>query len=161
MTVTENEPNSSQSKQHIIEFENISKYFGGVRALHQVSFGVSPGEIHALVGENGAGKSTLIRVCGGVFAPDGGVIRFDGQEVGFGNVEESLQAGISIVHQEIPICPHLTAAENIFLGRDLPRRRRLIDWKEVNRRTRALFDELHVDIDPKALDAVSSKRRWS
>ncbi|HSM56181.1 MAG TPA: sugar ABC transporter ATP-binding protein [Candidatus Sulfomarinibacteraceae bacterium] len=141
----------TKNEQNIIQFENISKYFGGVRALHEVSFGIPRGEIHALVGENGAGKSTLIRICGGVFPPDGGTIYFDGQETSFSAVEESMQTGISIVHQEIPICPHLTAAENIFLGRNLPRRRGLIDWKEVNRRTRALFDELHVDIEPTAL----------
>ncbi|MFW5940920.1 MAG: sugar ABC transporter ATP-binding protein [Chloroflexota bacterium] len=149
--MTKNRPSNGQSSPHIIEFENISKYFGGVRALHEVSFGIPRGEIHALVGENGAGKSTLIRICGGVFPPDGGKIYFDGQETDFGNVEESMQTGISIVHQEIPICPHLTAAENIFLGRRLPRRRGLIDWQEVNRRTRALFDELHVDISPTTL----------
>lgn len=148
--MSKNQRSDRQSIPHIIEFEGISKYFGGVRALHEVSFGIPRGEIHALVGENGAGKSTLIRVCGGVFPADGGQIRFQGREARFANVEESLRAGISIVHQEIPICPHLTAAENIFLGRDLPRRRGLIDWKEVNRRTRALFDELHVNIEPTA-----------
>lgn len=132
----------------IIEFNRISKRFGGVQALNNVSFSVGRGEIHALVGENGAGKSTLIRICGGVHPPDKGTLRFDGAEVVFHSVDAARNAGISIVHQEIPVCPHLTATENIFLGRPLPGRGALIDWDEANRRARALFDRLQVDIDP-------------
>ncbi|MCO6449527.1 MAG: sugar ABC transporter ATP-binding protein [Caldilineales bacterium] len=135
----------------IITFEGISKRFGGVQALDQVSFSVPPGEIHALVGENGAGKSTLIRICGGVYGPDAGRMFFRGEEVEFNSVQESRDAGISIVHQEIPIAPHLTAAENIFLGRPLPQKNKLIDWKEVNRLTQALFDRLQVKIKPTAV----------
>ena len=132
----------------IIEFNSITKRFGGVQALDKVSFAIPRGEIHALVGENGAGKSTLIRICGGVFPADDGYIRLKSQEVSFRSVLDSRQAGISIVHQEIPVCPHLTAAENIFLGQPLPRRGGLIDWGEVNRRTRALFDRLDGNISP-------------
>jgi len=132
----------------IIEFDGISKTFGGVHALSNVTFAVSRGEVHALVGENGAGKSTLIRICGGVFPPDAGKIRFDGQEVSFNDPLESRSAGISIVHQEILVCPHLTAAENIFLGQPLPRSGGMIDWGEVKRRAKKLFDELEVDVRP-------------
>lgn len=132
----------------IIEFKGISKRFGGVQALNDVSFGVTRGQIHALVGENGAGKSTLIRICGGVYAPDSGSLHLSDAQVTFRSVEASRDAGISIVHQEIPICPQLTATENIFLGRPLPKRGALIDWGEANRRARALFDRLHVDINP-------------
>lgn len=135
----------------IIEFKDISKNFGGVQALRNVNFAVPQGEIHALVGENGAGKSTLIRICGGVYAPSSGGLRFDGRGVNIRNVHESRAAGISIVHQEIPICPHLTAAENIFLGHPLPRKYGLVDWNQVNGRARALFDQLQVDINPKAV----------
>src|SRR5262245_61007102 len=110
----------------IIEFDNISKSFGGVHALNAVSFAIPRGEIHALVGENGAGKSTLIRICGGVIQPETGKMNFDGAEVHFNNPLESKRAGISIVHQEIPVCPQLTAAENIFLGDPLPKRAGLI-----------------------------------
>jgi len=141
--------NTSQTS--IIEFDHISKNFGGVQALRDVSFAIPRGEIHALVGENGAGKSTLIRICGGVFQPDGGSIRFDGQEVRFRNVQESRNAGIRIVHQEIPICQDLTAAENIFMGHPLPKQRGLIDWNELNRRTHTLFNQLQVDINPTTL----------
>ena len=104
----------------IIEFDGVSKRFGGVRALQGVSFAVSGGEVHALVGENGSGKSTLIRICGGVFPPDEGTVRFDGREVSFADPLASRGAGISVVHQEIPICPDLTAAQNVLLGHDLP-----------------------------------------
>src|SRR5829696_7008359 len=130
----------------IIEFDNVSKRFGGVRALQGVSFAVPVGEVHALVGENGSGKSTLIRVCGGVFAPDDGVVRFEGREVTFANPLASRAAGISVVHQEILICPDLTAAQNVLLGHELPKRSGLIDWGEVNRRAEAVFSQLGVDI---------------
>ncbi len=132
----------------VIEFRGVVKRFGGTQALDNVSFAVRRGEVHALVGENGAGKSTLIKICGGVFQPDSGQIRFDSREIRFVSPLESRNAGISIVHQEIPICGHLTAAENIFLGESLPKRSGLIQWAEVNERSRALFDRLHADIRP-------------
>ena len=135
----------------IIEFDGVSKRFGGVRALQGVSFAVPGGEVHALVGENGSGKSTLIRICGGVFPPDEGTVRFEGREVSFANPLASRAAGISVVHQEIPICPDLTAAQNVLLGHDLPKRGGLIDWGEVNRRAEAVFAQLGVDIRPSAL----------
>src|SRR5208283_5580450 len=98
--------------------------------------------------ENGAGKSTLIKICGGVFHADSGEVRFDGPQVRFNDTLESRSAGISIVHQEIPICGHLTAAENIFLGESLPKWAGLIQWAEVNKRSRAVFDRLEADIQP-------------
>jgi ribose transport system ATP-binding protein len=137
-----------EDPEAIIEFRGIVKRFGGTLALDTVSFGIQRGEVHALVGENGAGKSTLIRICGGVFQPDAGQLRYDGRETRFNSTLESRKAGISIVHQEIPICNHLTAAENIFLGESLPRRGGLIHWAEVNKRSRALFERLEADIRP-------------
>jgi rhamnose transport system ATP-binding protein len=135
----------------IIEFAGVSKRFGGVRALQGVSFAVPGGEVHALVGENGSGKSTLIRICGGVFPPDEGTVRFEGHDVAFANPLASRAAGISVVHQEILICPDLTAAQNVLLGHDLLKRGGLIDWREVNRRAEAVFAQLGVDIRPSAL----------
>ncbi|MFQ3568323.1 MAG: sugar ABC transporter ATP-binding protein [Aggregatilineales bacterium] len=136
---------------NIIEFQGISKRFDEVQALRDVTFGVPKGGVHALVGENGAGKSTLIRICGGVMPPDSGTILFEGKPVQFRSAQESRAANISIVHQEIPICPHLTAAENIFLGRPLPRKFGLVNPREINNQVRALFERLQVDIDPTAL----------
>lgn len=135
----------------MIEFQGISKRYGGVRALTDVSFAVTPGEVHALVGENGSGKSTLIRICGGVFPPDEGTVRFAGRPVTFANPLQSRAAGISVVHQEIPVCPDLTAAQNVFLGRVLPRRGPWVDWQELNRQAEALFARLGVDVRPTAL----------
>ncbi len=132
----------------VIAFEGVSKRFGGVRALQGVSFAVPRGEIHALVGENGSGKSTLIRIAGGVFPPDEGTVLLAGEAVAFSNPLASRLAGISVVHQEIPICPDLTAAQNVLLGRDLPKRGRLVDWGAVNREAAAIFAELGVDIPP-------------
>ena len=131
-----------------LEFRNVSKAFGGVRALRDVSFAAPRGEIHALVGENGAGKSTLIRICGGLFAPDSGTVTLDGREFAVADAHASRAAGVAIVHQEIPICRDLTAAENVFLGQDLPRRGGLIDWRALNQRAARLFETLRADIHP-------------
>jgi ABC-type sugar transport system ATPase subunit len=132
----------------IIEFVGITKRFGGITALEDVTFSVAAGEVHALVGENGAGKSTLIRICGGILQPDAGQMKLSGQMVRFPNALESRRAGIGIVHQEIPMCPHLTAAENVFLGYPLPKTVGMIRWDIVRRRAQALFDELQVEIRP-------------
>jgi rhamnose transport system ATP-binding protein len=132
----------------ILEFRGVTKTFGGVRALRDVSFVVPRGEIHALVGENGAGKSTLIRICGGSLSPDSGTVLLGGQSLRVRSAHDSQAAGISIVHQEIPICRDLTAAENVFLGQDLPRRAGLIDWREVNDRAARLFARLRAEIHP-------------
>src|SRR6202034_3040546 len=94
----------------ILEFRAVSKTFGGIRALRDVSFAIPRGEIHALVGENGAGKSTLIRICGGLFTPDSGTVLYEGRELRIDGAHASREAGIGIVHQEIPICSDLTAA---------------------------------------------------
>jgi ABC-type sugar transport system ATPase subunit len=140
----------------IIEFRGIVKRFGGTLALDNVNFGIQRGEVHALVGENGAGKSTLIRICGGVFQPDAGQLRYDGREARFNSTLESRKAGIGVVHQEIPICNHLTAAENVFLGESLPKSGGLIRWAEVNKRSRALFERLEADIRPTDLAGTLS-----
>lgn len=135
----------------IIEFKDISKNFDEVYALQDVSFAVPRGGVHALVGENGAGKSTLIRICGGILSPNKGTMHFEGQPVHFRNASDARQAGISIVHQEIPICPHLTAAENIYLGRPLPTRLGMVDAAEMNKHVQQLFERLQVNISPTAI----------
>lgn len=137
--------------QPIIQFNGITKTYGGVQALKNVSFSVPRGGVHALVGENGAGKSTLIKVTGGIIQPDAGTIIYDGRDVDFRSPLEAEHAGIGIVHQEIPMCPHLTAAENIFLSRELPKRRGLIDWNAAHEQTRELFRLFDTNIDPKAV----------
>ncbi len=102
-----------------IEMTGIDKSFSGNQVLSNVNFEVRRGEIHALMGENGAGKSTLIKVLTGIHQCDSGVVKIDGQEVSFNNPKESEEKGLIVIHQELNIIPHLTVAENMFLGKEL------------------------------------------
>jgi len=118
---------------HILEMVNITKIFPGVKALDNVSFKVEKGEIHALVGENGAGKSTLMNVLSGIY-PYGdysGNILYNSEECKFKNIRESEKRGIAIIHQELALSPHMTIAENIFLGNECSRLG-IIDWDDTN-----------------------------
>lgn len=101
----------------ILKVEGITKYFPGTKALSSVGLDVKKGEVHALVGENGAGKSTLMNIISGVLSPDEGKIYFMGRQVKFSNPKEAQDAGIGFVHQELALCPHISVAENIFMGR--------------------------------------------
>jgi simple sugar transport system ATP-binding protein len=126
---------------------DVSIEFPGVKALDGVDFRLSPGEIHALMGENGAGKSTLIKALTGVYTIDSGTITVDGVEQRFGSPRQAQDAGISTVYQEVNLCTNLTVAENILLGRE-PRRRGRIDYRAMNRRAAELLGELDLAIDP-------------
>ena len=130
----------------LLEMRNIDKVFPGVRALSNVDFTLHAGEIHSLMGENGAGKSTLVKVLTGVYPKDGGTIHLNGRKISPKTPKEAQEEGISTVYQEVNLCPNLTVAENIFIGRE-PRRFGFIDWKEVNRRSVELLQKLDVDID--------------
>jgi ribose transport system ATP-binding protein len=103
--------------EYVLKVEGISKAFPGTMALSKVRMEVKPGEVHALVGENGAGKSTLMNIISGVFLPDEGRIIFAGNPVRFSSPSEAQAAGIGFVHQELALCPHISVAENIFMGR--------------------------------------------
>lgn len=103
--------------EYVIKVEGISKSFPGTKALSGVHIAVKAGEVHALVGENGAGKSTLMNIISGVIPPDEGQIEFLGKQVRFANPNEAQMAGIGFVHQELALCPHISVAENIFMGR--------------------------------------------
>ncbi|MGX8686374.1 MAG: sugar ABC transporter ATP-binding protein [bacterium] len=105
-------------ESNLLEMRHINKFFPGVKALQGVDFTLRKGEIHALMGENGAGKSTLIKVLTGVYQSDGGEIRVDGKEVSIRSPQDALTNGISTVYQEISLCPNLTVAENMFIGRE-------------------------------------------
>jgi ribose transport system ATP-binding protein len=132
----------------ILIFENISKRFGGVRALQDVSFSVRRGEVHALVGENGAGKSTLINLCGGVYPSDGGRIVYSGRELADIDPKKCRSLGINIVHQELSLCPDLTVSQNIFLGPNPPSRGTVVNRKKMLEVTQDLFKQLGVTTDP-------------
>ena len=120
--------------------------FPGVKALDKVDFTLKAGEIHALLGENGAGKSTLVKCLTGVHHMDAGTILFDGKEIRPTSPQDAYTMGISTVYQEINLCPNLTVAENIFVGRQ-PMKRGMINWKEINTRARELMSRFHMDID--------------
>jgi ABC-type sugar transport system ATPase subunit len=134
----------------LFELVDIAKSFPGVRALDGVSFGLRPGEVHALLGENGAGKSTLVKIMSGVYRPDRGTIRIDGREVTISDPTEAQALGIVPVHQELHLEPYLTVAENIFLGRQPIGRFGLIDHARMNREAQAIIDGLGVSLDPSA-----------
>ena len=132
--------------QPVLEMTGIVKEFPGVRALSGVDFRLFPGEIHALMGENGAGKSTLIKVLTGVYTLDGGRITLDGESVRFASPLQAQQAGINTVYQEVNLCPNLSVAENIFIGRE-PTRFGRIQWKRLRQEAAELVDRLGLDID--------------
>ncbi|MEQ2129907.1 sugar ABC transporter ATP-binding protein [Caldanaerobacter subterraneus KAk] len=131
----------------LIRMENISKEFPGVKALKNVNFEIKKGEVHALVGENGAGKSTLIKILSGVYSKDSGKIYFDGREVEINSPKEAQQLGISVIHQELNLCLHLTVAQNIFLGREFVKNG-VIDEKKQNEEAKKILEKLNVNIDP-------------
>ena len=116
--------------EYRLEVRGVTKVFPGTRALDQVQLQVRPGEVHALCGENGAGKSTLMNIIGGVFPPTEGEILFEGAPIAPRSPKEAQDIGIGFVHQELSLCPHLTAAENIFIGR-LPHKGGMIDFKRL------------------------------
>ncbi|MGK5740334.1 sugar ABC transporter ATP-binding protein [Micromonospora sp. URMC 103] len=130
----------------VLTMTGISKLFPGVRALDGVDFRMFPGEVHALMGENGAGKSTLIKVLTGVYGADAGTVTLDDAPVSFSGPMQATAAGVSTVYQEVNLCPNLSVAENIFIGRQ-PRRLGSVSWREMRRRAAALLARLDLDID--------------
>lgn len=134
-------------QETLLAMGNIYKSFPGVRALQNVNFNLCGGEIHALMGENGAGKSTLIKVLTGVYSKDGGEIFIKGMEkpVNIKSPQEAQRLGISTVYQEITLCPNLTVAENLFIGRtnDV-----FVNWKKNNSRAEAILDSLGIPVKP-------------
>lgn len=134
-----------------VRMVGISKSFGGIRALDQVDFEVSRGEIHALLGGNGAGKSTILKVLNGVHRPDAGQIFVAGQPLTAHTPEASKAAGIAMNFQEMSLITTLTVAQNIFLTREARNPRGMIDDADCVQRAQAIFDMLHVQVDPMAL----------
>src|SRR6202034_1609025 len=102
----------------VLKAEAVSKTFAGVTALRDVDFDLRSGEVHALMGENGAGKSTLMKILAGVHSEYEGTVRLAGLPTRFGGVPDAARAGVAIIHQELNLVPELTAADNIFLGRE-------------------------------------------
>ncbi|MEY8521694.1 sugar ABC transporter ATP-binding protein [bacterium 1XD8-76] len=132
-----------------LQVKNISKVFPGVKALSDISIDFYPGEAHALVGENGAGKSTLIKIIAAVYTATEGKVYLEGKECSFSSPKEALDAGISVIQQELSIAPDLTVAENIYLGRE-PHRGMRLDRKKMNADTQNLLDDMDLHINATA-----------
>jgi ABC-type sugar transport system ATPase subunit len=133
----------------VCELRAVTKEYPGVRALDVVDLALYPGELHGLAGENGAGKSTLVRIVSGAEPPDAGEVILDGRPRRFASPHEAIAAGISVVHQELALAPHLTVTENVLLGR-LPSSHGLVRWREAHLRAKEALDRLDVDINVRA-----------
>jgi rhamnose transport system ATP-binding protein len=136
-----------------LQLEGVTRSFGAIRALRDVSFEVRPAEIHGLVGGNGAGKSTLTKIITGVQPPDTGTLRLDGEPFAFASPMEARAAGMSAVYQDPKLFPHLDVAENIFVGTQPVGRRGLIDRRAMYAKASELLAALEVDLDVTALVA--------
>ncbi len=133
--------------EYVLELKGITKIFPGVRALNRVNFQLKPGEIHALMGENGAGKSTFIKVITGVHRADEGEMYIDGKKANIRTPMDAQKAGIAAIYQHVTSYPHLTVAENIFMGHEKTKGG-LMDWKAMNREAQVLLDRLSAEFAP-------------
>jgi len=138
----------------ILELKSVSKHFGAIRALTDVSLTLRAGEVVGLMGDNGAGKSTLVKIVAGNFPPSAGAMTMQGQPVVFRKPSDARERGIEIVYQDLALCDNLSAAENVFLGRELmcgfgPVR--WLDYRAMFRRAGELFAELKSETRPRDL----------
>ncbi|MCG7574337.1 sugar ABC transporter ATP-binding protein [Phaeobacter sp. CNT1-3] len=132
----------------LVEMTGIEKYFPGVHALKNVQFDIAPGEVHALMGENGAGKSTLMKILSGIYQRDGGDLVINGQSVSPTTPGEAQDLGIGIIHQELSLMNDLTAAQNIFIGREPRKSFGRLDEAALNAQTAEIFESMNLDMDP-------------
>ena len=155
--------------QTVLEMIGIKKSFSGIYALSGIDFSLELGEVHALLGENGAGKSTLIKVLGGIYQPDSGIIKVNGKEVKINGVPAARENGIGIIHQEIVLVPYLSVAQNLFLGREIRTKLGTLDFAEMNRRAEEMISSLGVNIKADTIvvtkqdgyyGIVAGERRW-
>ncbi len=135
------------TKPPVLKMTGITKSFPGVRALDGASLSVLPGEVHGLMGENGAGKSTLLKILAGAQKGDAGEISLDGKPISVDTPLQAMTLGINIIYQELMLVPHLSVAENIFLGREPRLLPGWINGRLMRRQARALMDELGLAVD--------------
>jgi simple sugar transport system ATP-binding protein len=143
----------------VLEVEHISKYFGAIHAVTDVSFSLEAGEVVGLMGDNGAGKSTLVKMIAGNFPPTAGVMRLDGREMQLHSPLDARRHGIEIVHQDLALCNNLTAAANVYLGRELRRGVRpfrILDYAGMYKRAGQLFADLKSETRPRDLIRMMS-----
>uniref|UniRef100_UPI00260D8DFB ATP-binding cassette domain-containing protein n=1 Tax=Pelagibius sp. TaxID=1931238 RepID=UPI00260D8DFB len=128
----------------LLELNDITKSFGAIHALQGIDLSIKPGEAVGLMGDNGAGKSTLMKIIAGNYPPTSGTIRIEGEETHFTKPIDARRSGIEIVYQDLALCDNLTAAANVFLGREIRRRIgpfRYLDHKAMHERAGRLFQE--------------------
>ncbi len=140
---------TANAKPALIAMRNVTKSFGGIKAVDDAQFELLPGEVHALMGENGAGKSTLMKVLAGIYARDSGEILMDGKPIDIKSPREAQDLGIGIVHQELNLMNHLSAAQNIFIGRE-PRKGFgfFIDAPKLDAMANAIFQRMNLKVAP-------------
>ena len=146
MTDAGNEGSRPERGSPIIEAHNLHKHFGGAVAVDDVSLQVSPGEIHAVVGENGAGKSTFMRMLAGILVPNEGYVVMNGDRLEPGSPQDAIDAGISLVHQELSLIPEMTVAENILLG-SMPTNAGFIQRAKLKEIAQGALEEIGVSVD--------------
>ena len=142
---------TSESPRRGLSIRGISKSFSGVEVLSGIDLDVSPGEVVALIGENGAGKSTLSSIISGAIPPSAGSMVLNGKPYAPASPAEAIAAGIGKIHQEMQLLPHLSIAENVFVGRLLTRNG-LVDRTEMRRRAQARLSSLGLNISPDTLE---------
>lgn len=138
----------------ILQLDNISKHFGAIQAVNDVSFSLEAGEVVGLMGDNGAGKSTLVKMIAGNFRPSQGSIRMNGKELHMNRPLDAREHGIEIVHQDLALCDNLTAAANVFLGREMrmgPGPFKILDYAGMYKRAGQIFAELKSETRPRDL----------
>ena len=138
----------------ILELTKISKHFGAIHALNDVSLQIEPGQVVGLMGDNGAGKSTLVKIIAGNFPATHGSMRICGKEVSFHRPIEARKEGVEIVYQDLALCDNLTAAANVFLGREIRKRVgpvQVLDYATMYRRAGQLFADLKSETRPRDL----------
>ena len=144
----------------IVSMQGINKSFPGVKALDNVHFELRSGEVMALLGENGAGKSTLMKILSGVYTRDSGTMTIFGQECGDLNTKQAQALGVAIIHQELNMCPHLTVAENMFLGRE-KMKGFVVDKKGMEAEAAAILSDLtSIPVRWSAIFRFPSSRWW-
>lgn len=143
------EQTQHQAQEILLSMQNVTKTFPGVKALDGANLTVHSHSVHALMGENGAGKSTLLKCLFGIYAKDSGEILFLGKPINFKTSKEALENGISMVHQELNLVRQRSVMDNLWLGRYPIKNGFFVDHAKMYRETKAIFDELEIDVDPK------------
>src|SRR3954453_2362152 len=147
-------PREGNTGMALLELKDVSKHFGAIHALNDVSLSLEPGQVVGLMGDNGAGKSTLVKIIAGNFRPSHGAMQMEGRELSMHRPIEARHHGIEIVHQDLALCDNLTAAANVFLGREARKGVgpfKVLDYATMYRRAGQIFAELRSETRPRDL----------